>query len=88
MTTDSVCMYFHMIKMDPEDRKKLEFALRTEYSEEELKEFIARAMAERMLLTLSMHEDDSMNEQRKHFIDTLEILQGVATQALRKYQDK
>jgi hypothetical protein len=72
-----------------EDKKKLVKAFDS-YSPEQLKDFIARALSESLLLTVSIEptKDDFINRQRKEFIRTLKNLSDIAATKLASKEKK
>ena len=55
-----------------------------DYSDEQLKDFIAHAIAKRGLLILSSDPKDAKEEQRKQMLKILERLQGDAIKELNR----
>jgi hypothetical protein len=72
-----------------EDKKKLVKAFDS-YSPEQLKDFIARALSESLLLTVSIEptKDDFINRSRKEFIRTLKDLSDIAATKLASKEKK
>ncbi len=66
------------------DEMKLEKELKTVYSSEELKEFVAKAIVERGLLTLASGGSPTIERERAKMLKRLERLQRVAQDKLKK----
>jgi len=54
------------------------------YSKERLREFIAKVVAERAMLVLSLDAKDRKNEEREAMLGVLERLQGKAIEELKR----
>ena len=67
-------------KLEYEDKIRETFP---SYSETELKDFVARALSERVLLILSL-SNDSKNPQREMMLGVLERLQEQAINELKR----
>jgi GTP-binding protein EngB required for normal cell division len=65
------------------DKVKLERAFK-KYTKEQLKDFISRAIAERLLLAISLNNKDGLDEDRKLMIQMLGELQEKAGDELKR----
>ena len=72
------------MELEFKDVEKLTRLLKDKYTEEELKDFIARCFVERACLILSMGAEDGKDKAREKMIETLKELQTIATQELIK----